>query len=134
MGDWLTLCHTHTQYRAEHSFKKWFVSSGLPELPVLDYDRRLDNLASCRSGATLSIDVNYTAFPDPKIEWSFNGLPLTDSSRISVQTDSWHTGVNIRSLTPQDAGVYKVKVSNKAGSKTASFTVGVRGLKISHLI
>jgi hypothetical protein len=97
------------------------------ELPVLDYDSRLNNLLGCRSGASLMIDVNFTAFPDPTVEWFFNGAPLSTGGRTGIQTDAWHTGLNLHGITPTDAGLYKVKVTNKAGSKTATFTVGVKG-------
>jgi hypothetical protein len=97
---------------------------------VLEYDDRLNNLLGCRSGAGLSIDVNFTAHPEPTVEWFYNGAPLSGSGRVAIQTDSWHTSVNVRNLTPADAGLYKVKVANKAGSKTATFTVGVKGQRL----
>jgi len=99
----------------------------IPELPVLDYDQRLINLLGCRSGTNLSLDVNYSAHPDPTVEWFFNGAPMSGTGRVAIQTDAWHTSLNVRGLTPADEGVYKIKVTNKAGSKTATFTVGVKG-------
>jgi len=100
----------------------------LAELPVLEYDQRFNNVLSCRSGTSVNIDVNFTGYPDPTAEWFFNGTPLASSGvQATVQTDAWHTGLNVKNLRPNEAGLYKVKVSNKAGSKTATFTVEVKG-------
>ena len=48
--------------------------------------------------------------------------------QASVHTDAWHTGLNVKNLRTNEAGLYKVKVSNKAGSKTATFTIEVKGM------
>jgi len=105
------------------------VCVSITELPVLSYDERFNNVLSCRSGTSVNIDVNFTAHPDPTVEWFFNGTPLTSSGvQASVQTDAWHTGLNAKNLKPNEAGLYKVKVSNKAGSKTATFTIEVKGM------
>ena len=98
------------------------------ELPVLEYDERLNGVLSCRSGTTLNIDVNFSGYPDPAAEWFFNGTPLSSSGvQAGVQTDAWHTGLALRNVRPTEAGLYKVKVANKAGAKTATFTVEVKG-------
>ena len=104
------------------------LASSATELPMLDYDERLNNALSCRSGTTVNIDVNFTAHPDPTVEWFFNGAPLTSTGvQASVRQDAWHTGLTVKNIKPNEAGLYKVKVSNKAGSKTATFTVEVKG-------
>ena len=101
----------------------------MTELPVLDYDQRFDNVISARSGTSVNIDVGFTAHPDPTVEWFFNGTPLSASGvQASVRTDPWHTGLSVTNVRPNEAGLYKVKVSNKAGSKTATFTIEVKGM------
>ena len=98
------------------------------ELPVLEYDERFNNVLSCRSGCSVNIDVNFTAHPDPTVEWFFNGTPLSSSDvQASAYTDAWHTALNVKNIRPNEAGLYKVKVSNKAGSKTATFAIEVKG-------
>ena len=99
------------------------------ELPVLDYDKRFDDVISCRSGTGVNIDVGFTGHPDPTVDWFFSGAPLTSSGiQASVRTDPWHTGLTISNIKPNEAGLYKVKVTNKAGSKTATFTIEVKGM------
>jgi len=96
---------------------------------VLEYDERFNDVVSCRSGTSVNIDVNFSGHPDPTAEWFFNGTPLSSSQvQAAVQTDAWHTGLHVKNLRPNEAGLYKVKVSNKAGAKTATFTVEVKGL------
>src|SRR6218665_1248664 len=97
------------------------------ELPVLDYDSRLKSPQSIRAGTSFIIDVNFTAVPNATVEWFFNDLPLTTSARVAKTADVSHTNLTIKPMTPNDAGIYKVKVTNKAGSQTAAFTVGVKG-------
>jgi len=98
------------------------------ELPVLEYDERYNQVQSCRSGTSLTIDVNFTAHPDPSVEWFFNGTPLTSSGvQATASTDAWHSGLTLKNIRPNEAGLYKIKVANKAGSKTATFTVEVKG-------
>ena len=95
------------------------------ELPVLDYDSRLNSPQSIRAGTSLILDVNFTAVPNATVQWFFNDGQV--SSRAAVTSDISHTNFAIKGAGKDDAGVYKVKVTNKAGSKSASFTVGIKG-------
>lgn len=102
---------------------------------MLEYDERFNQVQSCRSGTSVIIDINFTGHPDPSVEWFFNGTPLTASGvQASAQTDASHTGLTVKNIRPNEAGLYKVKVSNKAGSKTATFTIEVKGISNSQAI
>ena len=93
---------------------------------MLDYDARLNSPQSLRAGTSLIIDVNFTATPSATVAWYFNDAPLAPT-RATVSGDISHTNLHVKAVGKDDAGVYKVKVTNKAGSTSATFTVGVKG-------
>ena len=104
-----------------------WLSRGLTELPELDYDHRYKEPQTIRAGRSLILDVSYTGVPAPKAEWYFNEQPVMRSAKTDVSSSDSHTTFSLKDISRDDAGTYKVKVTNKAGSKTSSFEVRVIG-------
>ena len=102
--------------------------SMVAELPKLHYDKRLNRVLSCWSGTSITIAVNITGCQDPTVEWFFNEEPLSSTGvQAVVETYAWRTRLTLFSLRPGEDGLYKVKVTNKAGANTATFEVEVKG-------
>uniref|UniRef100_T1J5H7 Ig-like domain-containing protein n=1 Tax=Strigamia maritima TaxID=126957 RepID=T1J5H7_STRMM len=68
-------------------------------------------------------------FPDPnlKIEWFFNGKPLTIGHRFRTVFDFGFVALDILTVYPEDSGVYTVKATNLIGSATSSLELTVTG-------
>ena len=62
-----------------------------------------------------------------QVEWQANGVALSRAGRVDVTEDTDHSKLRIRDMTREDAGTYRIKISNKAGSDSASFDVSVKG-------
>jgi len=102
--------------------------SMVAELPKLHYDERLNSMLSCWSGTSITIDVDITGRPDPTAEWFFNDRPLSSTGvHVNVQTYARRTRLTLSKVRPGEGGLYKVKVTNKAGANTATFIVEVKG-------
>jgi len=102
--------------------------SMVAELPKLHYDERLENMLSCWSDTSITIDVDITGYPDPTAEWFFKERPLSSTGvQAKVQTCAWRTRLKLSEVRPGEGGLYEVKVTNKAGVNTAAFIVQVKG-------
>jgi len=97
------------------------------KLPVLEYDSMYKKPINVKAGNALNIDCSFSGVPAPKVEWLANGMPIAQSSRVDLSTDEYHSTLRITGMSSTDAGSYKIKISNKAGSDTASFDVTVKG-------
>lgn len=75
-------------------------------------------------GSNLAIPVQVSGLPIPEVCWSFSNGSLDDSY---VTGDATSTNLTIRSLAPQQLGVYTVTAVNVAGQTTAEFTVNLLG-------
>ena len=73
------------------------------------------------------LHVDFTAVPKAKAEWFFNDQPLTSGRKVNIEGSDSHTVLSVGDLKPEDAGQYKLKVTNKAGTQEATFDVNVRG-------
>ena len=94
------------------------------ELPKLEYGSTLSRL-QLKGGQTLNLDVNYSGYPKPRVEWLFNDAALP--SNTDVMTSDSSTTLRARAVTKDNAGQYKLRVSNSAGETTATFDVLVKG-------
>ena len=60
-----------------------------------------------------------------------NSAPISCGSRVELDEASDHSTLRIRDKTRDDAGTYRIKISNKAGSDSATFEVAVKGKRLS---
>ena len=51
--------------------------------------------------------------PDLKIDWKFNGSPLTNSSRLKTISDFGYVMLDISSVDSRDSGEYICTATNK---------------------
>ncbi len=80
-----------------------------------------------KAGASLVIPVDIDAYPKPKVEWLYNDRPLVNSNKVSVDTTPGHSTLTVKDMNPDNAGLYTLRVSNKAGTRDARFQVEVKG-------
>ena len=77
-------------------------------------------------GGDLMVTLVLDALPLPGADnftWTFNGVTLMPSGRISFTVDTIQfTGVDL-----SDGGVYMVTATNEAGSGSASFLLVING-------
>ncbi|XP_067120871.1 titin [Centruroides vittatus] len=97
----------------------------------------LRNLENLQEGGFAHFEAQITPVNDPtmKIEWLFNGQPLTAGSRISTIFSFGYVALNISYLRAEDSGLYVCKATNQKGEamSTASLKVKVSGFVVSDL-
>lgn len=79
-------------------------------------------------GETVRFQCAVAGHPDPWVTWLKDGLPLTSTSRITITEVEDLRILEIREVTPQDSGMYKVVLDNDVGRIEASARLEV----ISH--
>ena len=84
-------------------------------------------------GDDMLIEIPLTAKPAPKVSWYKDNVQLYNYTRCKIQKDGDICTLNIKEMTPPDAGTYKVVARNSAGSATKEINVTVSGtlLKMS---
>lgn len=94
----------------------------LPGKPILNYDQSLTETQELKTGSTLTLTVNYTGHPRPRLTWF---LGEEEFSYADTTEDS--STFTVKNLTVKDSGVYKVVAENSVGTDSAEFTVSVKG-------
>lgn len=77
------------------------------------------------------LPVDFSGQPKPTVQWFLNDQPLSSGPRVSFEGSDVHSVLTVSDLSPEDAGRYKVKITNKAGSQEAIFDINVRGRLLS---
>ncbi|XP_055374379.1 obscurin isoform X3 [Condylostylus longicornis] len=83
-------------------------------------------------GEPIELEAQITGFPSPEIKWQKDDVPLRPTQAISfINKPHGIIGLSVESARPEDAGVYKVLISNRAGdlSGTAKIEVTPRKKK-----
>ena len=78
-------------------------------------------------GASTAIEVPFTANPQPKVTWTYNGGSLPDAKRFKSQTITCMTSMTMSKVILTDAGDYKVALENENGQATFSVKLIVLG-------
>ena len=76
-----------------------------------------------RAGQSHVVEIPYSANPQPKVTWTFNGGKFTDARRIKDETIITMTSLTMAKVQRGDSGKYKVEMQNEFGK--GSFTVKV---------
>ncbi|XP_075998180.1 titin-like [Genypterus blacodes] len=85
----------------------------------------MSNTFSVKTGNDLKIDVPFKGMPLPIVAWIKDGNVLKETSRVNVQTSDTSSQIVIKDATRTDVGVYKVTVTNSAGTKSEEIFVNV---------
>ena len=80
-----------------------------------------------KEGQSTAIEIPFSASPQPKVKWQFNGDPIPISDRLAVDTIRGMTSLCIGRAEPQNAGKYSVTLENLYGKVTLAVNVTVLG-------
>lgn len=83
-----------------------------PEITTSDLQ---DNIV-IKVGGYVSIDVPFTAHPQPKVKWTYNGKSLPSTRRINSDILKNTTALSIAKVEIEDSGKYAVNLENDYGS------------------
>ena len=80
-------------------------------------------------GQNIHLEARLEPIGDPsmRVEWFFNGRPLTIGSRFKTYNDFGFIALDIMSVTPQDHGQYTCRAKNKVGETSTQANVQVMG-------
>ncbi|KAG1672005.1 Titin [Nymphon striatum] len=79
-----------------------------------------------RRADTLLMDIPYSGFPAPTVEWTHEGEVLKiPTSKIIVETTEDRTVMYLKEMDENHCGSYSLTLRNEAGEDAAEFTVGL---------
>merc|ERR1719232_565996 len=87
----------------------------------------LQNPQPVSEGQNIHLEARLEPIGDPsmRVEWFFNGRPLTIGTRFKTYNDFGFIALDIMSVTPQDQGQYTCRAKNKMGETSTQATVQV---------
>ena len=115
------------RFESKQEIKKQFeevVSHGPPV-----FKTTLQSPQPVSEGQNIHLEARLEPIGDPsmRVEWFFNGRPLTIGSRFKTYNDFGFIALDIMSVTPQDQGQYTCRAKNKAGEAVTEANVEVMG-------
>lgn len=78
-----------------------------------------------RAGDDFSVNINYVGFPKPTAEFKKDDILLSNDSRVHIQVTEEFVSIIVTSSVREDAGQYRLRLTNDAGYDTATFRVTV---------
>ena len=87
----------------------------------------MDDTVTLKSGAAHVLQMPFTAFPKPKVTWTYNDGKLPDAKRMKQETIHGATALTLAKVIKKDEGSYKVTIENKHGNINFTTTVLVLG-------
>lgn len=94
--------------------------------PMID-DTELPEALEFEVHENIAFKVPFKAQPEPSVQISVNGQPLSVGTKFSVDVVDDNVLFCKRKATKQDAGEYTVKLENEFGEVTKTFSVAVKG-------
>ncbi|KAK5889762.1 hypothetical protein CesoFtcFv8_013349 [Champsocephalus esox] len=95
--------------------------------PAADLSEIPNQLITCNSGKTFTIDVPISGRPVPKVTWMLEEMRLRNSDRVSIQTTKDRTTISTKEAMRGDSGKYFLTLENVTGTRTFSIEVNVMG-------
>ena len=80
-----------------------------------------------KEGQSTSIELPFSASPQPKVTWNYNGSEMKTTSKKTVDVIYNMTSICIGKAQVKDSGDYTVKLSNKHGQVSLTFNIVVIG-------
>ena len=76
----------------------------------------------------INFETKVEGEPEPEITWyNPNGSELRHGGRVKLESENYHTKLQIRASERENSGVYTVKAKNINGEDTVSVKVTVVG-------
>ena len=95
--------------------------------PAADLSEITNQLITCSSGRTFTIDVPTSGRPAPKVTWKLEEMRLKSSDRVSIKVTKDRTSISVKEAMRGDGGKYYLTLENVAGTRTFTIEVNVTG-------
>uniref|UniRef100_A0A3B3C380 Titin n=1 Tax=Oryzias melastigma TaxID=30732 RepID=A0A3B3C380_ORYME len=86
--------------------------------PAADLSDMANQLITCNSGKTFTIDVPISGRPTPKVTWKLEEMRLKSSDRVTIKLTKDRTSISVREAMRGDGGKYYLTLENAAGTRT----------------
>lgn len=91
-------------------------------------DRSTLKTATIKVGRAHKWSVDVAGEPPPAIVWVWrDGIPLSNTARITIDNRDYHTDFAIIDATRKDAGIYTLQAENKSGKDSEAVELIVLG-------
>lgn len=95
--------------------------------PTADLSSITNQLITCKTSNTFTIDIPISGRPAPKVTWKLEEMKLKETDRVSIKTTKERTTLVVKDSKRSDSGKYYLILENAAGVKTFTVTVVVVG-------
>ena len=95
--------------------------------PKIEYDAKYKQPVALNAGATLTLPVTVSGVPTPKVAWYFGEKELKPGNGTAIETKEKASTLTVKNTSGANAGEYRVKAENSAGSDEAVFKVSMKG-------
>ena len=89
----------------------------------------LKDVGIVAEGSNIMVEAQIEPKNDPqlKVDWEFNGKPITTGSRLKTTVDFGYVTLNISGARAADSGLYTCKATNALGEAVSTTSVKVEG-------
>ena len=95
--------------------------------PTADLSSITNQLITCKTSSTFTIDIPISGRPAPKVTWKLEEMKLKETDRVSIKTTKERTTLVVKDSKRSDSGKYYLTLENTAGVKTFTVTVVIVG-------
>uniref|UniRef100_A0A7N8XU64 Titin n=1 Tax=Mastacembelus armatus TaxID=205130 RepID=A0A7N8XU64_9TELE len=81
---------------------------------------------SVKAGEDLTLEVPIRGRPKPVVSWKKDGLPLKQTSSVTILNTAISSKIIIKEASKEHVGKYEITLSNTAGTVTADIGVAVK--------
>lgn len=75
----------------------------------------------------MTLEVKYTARPQPTDEWTIDGMLIQRSKRITSELTEKSASLTIKQVEFEDGGNYTIKLRNNCGEASAELNLILMG-------
>lgn len=83
---------------------------------------------SVQSGDTALFECKVEGIPKPQLYWYFNNRKIRSSRFVQISEDKDSAKLQIKNIKPFDSGKYTIRAINRAGVKSSTATLTVKGM------
>lgn len=95
--------------------------------PAADLSEISNQLITCRSGNSFTINVPISGRPAPKVTWKLEEMRLKNTDRVSIRVTRDKSSITVKEAMRGDGGKYYLTLENVAGTRTFAIEVNVTG-------
>ncbi len=104
-----------------------FIRLNVEAMPRFTREDLFTDALVLKAGQSAVVEVPFSAAPQPRVRWTYDGLGLHESRRIKLDTVYNMTSLVISKAEQADAGTYSLNLDNPFGSAKLNIRVVVLG-------